>query len=125
LRKEAKFFNHGVHMKLSVLVLGLAISSASFGATVLNGVTLQGLPTLSKSYSQVAVSDADAETMKARMTLFCNQDKARAQEFAVRTLGSKVIASEGCSVAISGDSYCDQGGCGSITVSTSFEIVLK
>jgi len=112
-------------MKLSVLVLGLAISSASFGATVLNGVTLKGLPTLSKSYSQAAASVSDAESMKARLTLLCNQDKARAQEFAVRTLASKVVASEGCEVAITGYDYCDQGGCGQITVSTSFEIVLK
>lgn len=112
-------------MKFSVLVLVLAISSASFGATVLNGVKLSGLPTLSKSYSQVAATEADAEAMKARMTLLCNQDKARATEFAVRTLGSKIVASEGCEVAINGSNYCDQGGCGSITVDTSFEIVIK
>lgn len=112
-------------MKLSVLVLGLAISSASFGATVLNGVTLKGLPTLSKSYSQVAATEADAEAMKARMTLLCNQDKARAQDYAVRTLGAKVVAVEGCKTYVSGSNYCDQGGCGSITVDTSFEVIFK
>jgi len=112
-------------MKLSVLVLGFTVASVSFGATVLNGVKVTGLPTLSKSYSRVAANEADAENIKANLTLLCNQDKARAQEFAVRTLGAKVIASEGCISAISGSTYCDQGGCGSITVDTSFEIVLK
>ena len=112
-------------MKLSVLVLGLAVSSASFGATVLNGVTLKGLPTLSKSYSRVAATEAEAESLKATLTLLCNQDKARAQEFAVRTLGAKVVAVEGCSAAITGSTYCDQGGCGTLSVNTGFEIVIK
>lgn len=112
-------------MKLSVLVLGIAISSASFGATVLNGVTLKGLPTLSKSYSRVAATESEAESLKATLTLLCNQDKARAQEYAVRTLGAKVVSAEGCSAAINGSSYCDQGGCGSLTVDTSFEVIFK
>jgi hypothetical protein len=124
LRKEAKFFNHGVHMKLSVLVLGLAISSASFGATVLNGIYLTGLPTLSKSYSQVAASDSEAEAMKARMTLLCNQDKSRAIDY-VAKLGSKVITTEGCEVSVSGYAGCDQGGCGQINVDTSFQVIFK
>lgn len=111
-------------MKFSVLVLGLAVTSLSFGATVLNGVKLSGLPTLSKSYSQVAATEADAEALKARMTLLCNQDKARALDYVAR-LGSKVVTSEGCNVAINGSAYCDQGGCGSITVDTNFEVIFK
>lgn len=112
-------------MKMTVLVLGLAISSASFGATVLNGVTLQGLPTLSKSYTRVAATEADAESLKATLALLCNKDKARASEYAVNTLGAKVIASEGCSPAVKGSSNCDQGGCGKLVVETGFEVIFK
>lgn len=112
-------------MKLSVLVLGLAISSASFSATILNGVTLAGLPTASKSYYKSLSNSNEIRDVKATMEDTCKFDKAAAEALLLKT-GSKILASEGCSANVTDDTYCDQGGCGNgIVVDTKFEITFK
>lgn len=113
-------------MKLSVLVLGLAISSASFATTVLNNITLSGLPTLSKSYARTAQTASEAESMKASMAFYCNQDMTQAVAY-VQRIGSKVLVTEGCKVDVKDNTFpCDQGGCGTgIEVTTGFEVTFK
>ncbi len=113
-------------MKITTIVLGLVISSASFSASILNGVTLSGLPTASKSYYKNLGNSNEISDVKASMEATCKFDKAAAEAFLVKT-GSKILASEGCSVnVVDNNNYCDQGGCGNgIEVTTKFEVTFK
>lgn len=115
-------------MKITAIVLGLAISSAAFSATILNGVTLSGLPTASKSYAQNPGSMNDAIEVKATMEAACKSDKAATEALLIKN-GSKILASEGCTVKVIDYSYpnCDQGGCGNsgIMVDTKFVVTFK
>ena len=112
-------------MKMTAIVLGLVISSTTFSATILNGITLSGLPTASKSYYKSLNNSTEITDVKVTMEGTCKFDKAAAEALLLKT-GSKILASEGCSVNVTDDSYCDQGGCGNgIVVDTKFEITFK
>lgn len=112
-------------MKLSVLFLTLVLSSASFGATILNGVELAGLPTATKFYSKVAKSTSEVESLKAEMKEACNADKTNTADYLTRT-GNKIMATQGCEVRTSQETYCDQGGCAEgINLSTGFSVTFK
>lgn len=112
-------------MKFTAIVLGLAISSAAFSATILNGVKLSGLPTASKFYSKSLSGTSEISNVSADLQASCKADRAAAEALLVKS-GSKILASEGCVMNVNSNNYCDQGGCDdSTTVDTKFEITFK